>query len=104
MHPKSQTLLEVHIFMGKQEEKIIDVNLVATYFNKNNINDLTKEAIALENNNQVGFYCLDKKRTQSIIKRTGYQLPRRLNNLSSNIIIRKIDSNVNKKLPKVSSL
>ena len=34
--------------MGKQEEKIIDVNLVATYFNKNNINDLTKEAIALE--------------------------------------------------------
>lgn len=47
--------------MGKQEEKIIDVNLVATYFNKNNINDLTKEAIALENNNQVGFYYLDKK-------------------------------------------
>ena len=84
--------------MGKQEEKIIDVNLVATYFNKNNINDLIKEAIALENNNQVGFYYLDKKRTQSIIKKTGYQLPWRLNNLSSNIIIRKIDSNVNKKI------
>lgn len=64
MHPKSQTLLEVHIFMGKQEEKIIDVNLVATYFNKNNINDLTKEAIALENNNQVGFYYLDKKNSK----------------------------------------
>lgn len=61
MHPQSQTLLEVHIFMEKQEEKIIDVNLVATYFNKNNIHDLIKEAISLENNNQVGFYYLDKK-------------------------------------------
>lgn len=83
-------------------KKRMDVNLVATYFNKNNINDLIKEAIALENNNQVGFYYLDKKRTQSIIKRTGYQLPRRLNNLSSNIIIRKIDSNVNKKINKIT--
>ena len=83
-------------------KKRMDVNLVATYFNKNNINDLIKEAIALENNNQIGFYYLDKKRTQSIIKRTGYQLPRRLNNLSSNIIIRKIDSNVNKKINKIT--
>ena len=83
-------------------KKRMDVNLVATYFNKNNIHDLIKEAIALENNNQVGFYYLDKKRTQSIIKRTGYQLPRRLNNLSSNIIIRKIDSNVNKKIKKIT--
>ena len=83
-------------------KKRMDVNLVATYFNKNNINDLIKEAIALENNNQVGFYYLDKKRTQSIIKRTGYQLPRRLNNSSSNIIIRKIDSNVNKKINKIT--
>ena len=88
--------------MGKQEEKIIDVNLVATYFNKNNINDLIKEAIALENNNQVGFYYLDKKRTQSIIKHEGYQLPSILNNSSSNIIVRKIDSNVNKKIKKIT--
>lgn len=89
-------------FEGKYKDKHIDVNLVATYFNKNNINDLIKEAIALENNNQVGFYYLDKKRTQSIIKKTGYQLPWRLNNLSSNIIIRKIDSNVNKKIKKIT--
>ncbi|MBD9049816.1 LPD23 domain-containing protein [Ruminococcus sp.] len=53
-------------FEGIYNKKIIDVNLVATYFNKNNIHDLIKEAIALENNNQVGFYYLDKKRTQSI--------------------------------------
>lgn len=89
-------------FEGKYKDKHIDVNLVATYFNKNNINDLIKEAIALENNNQVGFYYLDKKRTQSIIKKTGYQLPWRLNNSSSNIIIRKIDSNVNKKINKIT--
>ena len=89
-------------FEGKYKDKHIDVNLVATYFNKNNINDLIKEAIALENNNQVGFYYLDKKRTQSIIKKTGYQLPWRLNNSSFNIIIRKIDSNVNKKIKKIT--
>ena len=89
-------------FEGKYKDKHIDVNLVATYFNKNNINDLIKEAIALENNNQVGFYYLDKKRTQSIIKHEGYQLPWRLNNSSSNIIIRKIDSNVNKKIKKIT--
>ena len=49
-------------FESRYNKKIIDVNLVATYFNKNNINDLIKEAIALENNNQVGFYYLDKKK------------------------------------------
>ena len=89
-------------FEGIYNKKIIDVNLVATYFNKNNIHDLIKEAIALENNNQVGFYYLDKKRTQSIIKHEGYQLPSILNNSSSNIIIRKIDSNVNKKINKIT--
>mgnify|MGYP004610056599 CR=1 FL=1 len=89
-------------FEGKYKDKHIDVNLVATYFNKNNIHDLIKEAIALENNNQVGFYYLDKKRTQSIIKHEGFQLPSILNNSSSNIIIRKIDSNVNKKINKIT--
>ena len=89
-------------FEGIYNKKIIDVNLVATYFNKNNINDLIKEAIALENDKKIGFYYLDKKRTQSIIKHAGYQLPRILNNLSSNIIIRKIDSNVNKKIKKIT--
>ena len=101
---KSDTFGGAYFYGKNRKKKIIDVNLVATYFNKNNIHDLIKEAIALENNNQVGFYYLDKKRTQSIIKQKGYQLPSVLNNLSSNIIIRKIDSNVNKKLPKVSSL
>lgn len=64
---------------------------------KNNINDLIKEAVALETTGKIGFYYLDKKRTQSIFKRSGYQLPSTLNNLSSNTIIRTIDDSVNKK-------
>ncbi len=64
---------------------------------KNNINDLIKEAVALETTGKIGFYYLDKKRTQSIFKRSGYQLPRTLNNLSSYTIVRTIDDNVNKK-------
>ena len=47
---------------------------------KNNINDLIKEAVALETTWKIGFYYLDKKRTQSIFKRSGYQLPSQLKN------------------------
>lgn len=89
-------------FEGKYNNTIIDVNLVSTYFNKNNINDLIKEAVALETTGKIGFYYLDKKRTQSIFKRSGYQLPRTLNNLSSNTIIRTIDDNVNRKINKIT--
>ncbi len=87
---------------GMYNNTHIDVNLVATYFDKNNINDLIKEAVALENNNQTGFFYIDKKRTQNIFKRAGYQLPRQLINSSSNIIIRKIDDNVNKKISNIT--
>ena len=89
-------------YEGMYNNSHIDVNLIATYFDKNNINDLIKEAVALENNNQTGFFYIDKKRTQNIFKRAGYQLPRQLINSSSNIIIRKIDDNVNKKINKIT--
>lgn len=69
---------------------------------KNNINDLIKEAVALETTGKIGFYYLNKKRTQSIFKRSGYQLPSTLNNLSSNTIIRTIDDNVNRKINKIT--
>lgn len=69
---------------------------------KNNINDLIKEAVALETTGKTGFYYLDKKRTQSIFKRSGYQLPRTLNNLSSDTIIRSIDDNVNRKINNIT--
>ena len=74
---------------------------------KNNINDLIKEAVALETMGKTGFFYLDKKRTQNIFKKSGYQLPSRLKNSGSNIIIRTIDDNVNKKsiiLLKVNNL
>lgn len=45
---------------------------------------------------------MDKKRAQAIIKRTGYQLPGRLDSLNSNIIIRNIDKNVNRKIDHVT--
>lgn len=69
---------------------------------KQHINDLIKEAVALETTGKIGFYYLDKKRTQSIFKRSGYQLPRTLNNLSSDTVIRSIDNNVNKKINKIT--
>lgn len=89
-------------FEAKYNNSIIDANLVSTYFNKNNINDLVKEAVALETMGKTGFYYLDKKRTQSIFKRSGYQLPSTLINSSSNIIVRKIDGNVNRKINKIT--
>lgn len=69
---------------------------------KNSINDLIKEAVALETTEKIGFYYLDKKRTQNIFKKSGYQLPRTLNNLSSDTVIRSIDNNVNKKINKIT--
>ena len=45
---------------------------------------------------------LDKKRTQSVFKGAGIQSPRQLDNLSSNIIIRKIDGNVNRKISDIT--
>ena len=76
----------------------IDINRITTYFDKSNINDFIKEAVALENNNQTGFFYLDKKRTRDIFKRSGYQLPSRLESSNSNIIINSINGNVNRKI------
>lgn len=84
-------------YEGMYNNTHIDVNLVATYFDKDNINDYIKEAIALETMGKTGFFYLDKKRTQNIFKKSGYQLPSRLKNSGSNIIIRPIDDIVNKK-------
>lgn len=69
---------------------------------KNNINDLIKEAVALETTGKIGFYYLDKKRTQNILKKSRYQLPSQLKNSSSNIIIRTIDDNVNRKINNIT--
>ena len=69
---------------------------------KNNINDLIKEAVALETTEKIGFYYLDKKRTQNIFKKSGYQSPSRLKNSGSNIIIRPIDDIVNKKINNIT--
>ena len=62
---------------------------------------MLSKALALEANNQVGFYYLDKKRAQSLLVPLGLQLPPQPNNVGSNIIIRHISSNVNRKIDTV---
>ena len=89
-------------YEGMYNNTHIDVNLVATYFDKDNINDYIKEAIALETMGKTGFFYLDKKRTQNIFKKSGYQLPSRLKNSGSNVIIRPIDDIVNKKINNIT--
>lgn len=49
-------------YEGMYNNTHIDVNLVATYFDKDNINDYIKEAIALETMGKTGFFYLDKKK------------------------------------------
>lgn len=79
----------------------IDANLIVSYYDKNNISNMLSKALALEANNQVGFYYLDKKRAQSLLVPLGLQLPPQPNNVGSNIIIRHISSNVNRKIDTV---
>ena len=62
---------------------------------------MLSKALALEVNNQVGFYYLDKKRAQSLLVPLGLQLPPQPNNVGSNIIICHISSNVNRKIDTV---
>ncbi len=65
-----------------------------------NITDGNKIAnfiIKLEENNYDSKKVFRQKRTQNIFKKSGYQLPSRLKNSGSNIIIRTIDDSVNKK-------
>lgn len=89
-------------YEGMYNNTHIDVNLVATYFDKDNIKDYIKEAIALETMGKTGFFYLDKKRTQNIFKKSGYQSPSRLKNSGSNVIIRPIDDIVNKKINNIT--
>lgn len=79
----------------------IDANLIVSYYDKNNISNMLSKALALEANNQVGFYYLDKKRAQSLLVPLGLQLPPQPNNVGSNIIIRHISFNVNRKIDTV---
>lgn len=65
---------------------------------KQNLSDLLKETVALENQGQTGFYFADIKRVEALLKPSGQQLPVRLRTHNSTNIIRKIDENVNKKI------
>ena len=77
-----------------------DVNLIDTYFDKGNVGDLIKEAVAKENIGEIGFYYMDKKKAANLLQGPGYQLPQQLASrlTAFNTIIRKIDANVNRKI------
>lgn len=81
----------------------IDANLIVSYYDKNNISNMLSKALALEANNQVGFYYLDKKRAQSLLVPLGLQLPPNPITLTliSLYVIRHISSNVNRKIDTV---
>ena len=85
-------------YEGMYNGKHIDVNLVASYFDKSNVGDFLKEAVALETNHKVGFFYGKKERIRQLLMKSGHQLPSRLNNSDSNIIIRRIDENVNREI------
>ena len=78
----------------------VNVNLVATYFDKEDVSTMIKEAIAKENNGETGFYYIKQEKADSLLQESGYQLPRPLaNKLSAfGYIIRHIDANVNRKI------
>lgn len=66
-------------------------------YNKTDGNKIANFIIKLEENNYDSKKVFRQKRTQNIFKKSGYQLPSRLKNSGSNIIIRTIDDSVNKK-------
>lgn len=76
----------------------IDSNHINTYFDRGGFESLLKESIAKENVGDVGFYYLDKKRSESVIKKFGQQLPDLLKGSRFNTIIRRIDEKVNRKI------
>ncbi|MBC8534762.1 hypothetical protein, partial [Yeguia hominis] len=83
-------------------KKRIDVNLVSTYFNRANFEKFIDEAKARENTGDIGFYYLNKKRAIRDVKGLGQQLPAILSRDSSNIIIRRIDEKINRKISHIT--
>jgi len=101
-HNGNQVIAPIEI---DSEQKIgnsrMDTNYVATYFDRSNASDILKEAVALENQHKTGFYFADIKKVEALLKGSGYQSPSSLRTHDSNIIIRKIDENVNRKIDTV---
>ena len=92
--------VEVDADIAYQKDRL-DVNLVATYYDKNNIASMLKNAVNSEQNGGVGFYYIDKKRAANLLKCTGVQFPWRLVANNSNGIIHQVDEKVNRKIDTV---
>ena len=80
--------------------KAFDVNLAATYYDKNNIASMLSNAVSSEQSG-VGFYYIDKKRAANLLKPTGVQFPSTLVANNFNGIIHQVDEKVNRKIDTV---
>lgn len=82
---------------------MFDSNIVVTYFDKNDINSLIKEATAKENIGETGFYYINTKKANTLLQGSGYQLPQHLASRmsASDVIIRHISQNVNTKIQNI---
>ena len=59
-----------------------------TYYEKKNMGELIREAVAKENIGEVGVYYMDKTKSQALVKRAGIQYSGRFKNyLTSDSII-----------------
>ena len=90
--------VDADVFMNN---KALDVNLVATYYDKNNIASMLRNAVSSEQSGGVGFYYIDKKRAANLLKPTGVQFPSTLVANNSNGIIHQVDEKVNRKIDTV---
>ena len=77
--------------------KALDVNLAATYYDKNNITSMLSNDVSSEQNG-VGFYYIDKKRAANLLKCTGVQFPWILVANNFNGIIHQVVEKVNRKI------
>lgn len=87
----------------KANDTFYDSNHVVSYYDKANINNILREVVAQENVGNTAIYYGNKKRIADFVKGPGFQLPDIFKDISdSDIIIRGIGENVNRKIEDVT--
>ena len=76
--------------------KALDVNLAATYYDKNNIASMLRNAVSSEQKG-VGFYYIDKKRVNDWLSHNRLQLPLAYSSIGSDNNISRSDTDVKQK-------
>ena len=82
--------------------KAFDVNLAATYYDKNNTASMLSNAVSSEQNG-VGFYYIDKKRANDWLSHNRLQLPLAYSSIGSDNNISRSDTDVKQKFSQSTS-